>query len=124
MNKKAFEQLLARDKHCVHCGKVDDTLIPQHRANRGFGGAGKDSKFNRPSNLIVFCAEANQLIESDADWAARARLFGWKLSRWADPAVTPVYYLPTATWAILGDDYSRFELHNYNKGVFLDSLLR
>jgi hypothetical protein len=95
---------------------VDDTLIPQHRANRGFGGAGNGSVLNRPSNLIVFCAEANTLIESNADWADRARLFGWKLSRWADPSTTPVYDLPNAIYCILGDDYSRVELHNFGKG--------
>jgi hypothetical protein len=117
MNRRDFEKLLARDKHCLHCGRVDDTLIPQHRANRGFGGAGKDSVLNRPSNLIVFCAEANTLIESNADWADRARLFGWKLSRWADPSTIPVYDLPNTVWVILGDDFSRFELHNFNKGV-------
>jgi hypothetical protein len=116
MNRREFDKLLARDKHCLHCGKTDDTLIPQHRANRGFGGAGRKSVLNLPSNLIVFCAEANYLIESDAVWADRARLFGWKLSRWADPSVTPVYDLPNMIYCILGDDYSRVELHNFGKG--------
>jgi len=121
MNRREFDKLLARDKHCLHCGKTDDTLIPQHRANRGFGGAGPKSVLNLPSNLIVFCAEANGLIESDAVWADRARLFGWKLSRWVDPSVTPVYDLPNMIYVILGDDFSRFELHNYGKGVLLDT---
>jgi hypothetical protein len=121
MNRKEFDKLLARDKHCLHCGRIDDTLIPQHRANRGFGGAGKKSVLNRASNLIVFCAEANSLIESDAVWADRARLFGWKLSRWADPSTTPVYDLPNAVYCILGDDFSRVELHNFGKGVLLDT---
>jgi hypothetical protein len=121
MNRREFDKLLARDKHCLHCGKTDDTLIPQHRANRGFGGAGRKSTLNNASNLIVFCAEANQLIESDAVWADRARSFGWKLSRWADPSTTPVYDLPNMIYVILGDDFSRFELHNYGKGVLLDT---
>jgi hypothetical protein len=121
MNRREFEQFLARDKHCLHCGSTGDDLVPQHRANRGFGGASKGSKLNRPSNLIVFCAEANQLIESDAEWAARARLFGWKLSRWDDPSTRPVYDLPNAIYCILGDDFSRIELHNYGKGVLLDT---
>jgi hypothetical protein len=56
-------------------------------------------------------------MEFDADFAARARMFGWKLSRWADPSVEPVYDLPNKIYVILGDDYSRFELHNYGKGV-------
>jgi hypothetical protein len=116
MNRREFDKLLARDKHCLHCGKTDDTLIPQHRANRGFGGAGRKSVLNLPSNLIVFCAEANGLIESDAVWADRARLFGWKLSRWADPSTTPVYDLPNAVYCIIGDDWSRVELHNFGKG--------
>jgi hypothetical protein len=116
MNRREFDKLLARDKHCLHCGKTDDTLIPQHRANRGFGGAGRKSTLNNASNLIVFCAEANGLIESDAVWADRARLFGWKLSRWADPTATPVYDLPNAVYCIIGDDWSRVELHNFGKG--------
>ena len=116
MNRRDFDKLIARDRHCLHCGATDDTLVPQHRAGRGFGGASKDSKFNRPSNLIVFCSLANFLIEHDADWAAKARLFGWKLSRWADPAVEPVYDLPNAVYCILGDDWSRVELHNFGKG--------
>ena len=117
MNKKQFQQLLDRDKHCLHCGRMDDTLIPQHRANRGFGGAGKDSIYNRASNLIVLCSEANWLIESNAVWADRARLFGWKLSRWDDPSTRPVYDLPNAVYIVLGDDFSRVELHNYGKGL-------
>jgi hypothetical protein len=116
MNRREFDKLLARDKHCLHCGRVDDTLIPQHRSNRGFGGAGRKSTLNNASNLIVFCAEANSLIESDAGWADRARFFGWKLSRWADPSLTPVYDLPNAVYCIIGDDWSRVELHNFGKG--------
>ena len=117
---KEFLKYLDRDKHCLHCGSQGDDLILNHRANRGFGGAGRKSTLNNASNLIVFCAEANQLIESDADWADRARLFGWKLSRWADPSTTPVYDLPNMIYCILGDDYSRVELHNFGKGYLTD----
>jgi hypothetical protein len=117
MRPKEFLRLLERDKHCLHCGSTGDDLIPQHRANRGFGGARPDSPYNRPSNLIVLCSEANFLMEFNAEFAARARMFGWKLSRWADPSVTPVWDGPKQVYVILGDDYSRIELHNYGKGV-------
>jgi hypothetical protein len=121
MRPKEFLRLLERDKHCLHCGSTGDDLIPQHRANRGFGGARPDSPYNRPSNLIVLCSEANFLMEFDAEFAARARMFGWKLSRWADPSVTPVWDGPKQVYVILGDDYSRIELHNYGKGLLLDT---
>ncbi len=118
MKPKEFLRLLERDGgRCWHCGSSGDDLIPQHRANRGFGGASTGSKFNKPSNLIVMCSRANFLMEFDADFAARARLFGWKLSRWADPTVVPVWDGPKQVYCILGDDYSRIELHNYGKGV-------
>lgn len=112
MNRKQFDRLLSRDQHCLHCGSVDDTLVPQHRSNRGFGG----SKLRDvPSNLIVLCAVANGLCESDARFAAKARVLGWKLSRWDDPRSVPVFDLFSGVWLILGDDWSRFELHNYSK---------
>lgn len=113
MNKKAFAKLLNRDGHCWHCGSTGDNLIPQHRANRGHGGASKISKLNQPSNLIVLCSDANFMLENLADFAERGRLFGWKISRYADPATEPVYDAWKGVWCILTNDYERIELHNY-----------
>jgi hypothetical protein len=61
-----------------------DTLVPQHRSNRGQGG---DRSKNRLSNLVWLCSEVNGLIESDPEWAERARNLGVKLSLHDDPTV-------------------------------------
>lgn len=116
MNRREFQKFLDRDKHCWHCGSTGDDLVPQHRANRGAGGASKISKLNQPSNIIVMCAQANFLMEHDAAFAERARLFGWKISRYDDPALQVCYDLPRGVYCILGNDFSRVEIHNYGKG--------
>lgn len=61
--------------HGSSCGT--ETLVPHHRSNRGMGG---DKSKNRLSNIVWLCAVTNGLIESDAEWAARARNLGIKLS--------------------------------------------
>lgn len=113
MNRREFQKFLDRDKHCWHCGSTGDDLVPQHRANRGAGGASKISKLNQPSNLLVFCSRANFELEHSAEFAERGRLFGWKLSRYADPTQEPVYDAFTGVWCILTNDFARVELHNY-----------
>jgi hypothetical protein len=88
MTPKQFEKYLARDRHCWHCGQEDD-LIPHHRMNRGAGG--KNSKANQSSNIIVMCARINDLMESNAAWAAIARERGWKLSSYQNPDEIPIF---------------------------------
>lgn len=102
MNKKAFDKFLARDVCCSHCGTTDDTLIPQHRANRGMGGS---KALDRPSNIIVLCSEANGLLESNSKFAELGRKFGWKLTRGQEPETTPVYM--GDGWWLLDNDYNR-----------------
>lgn len=105
MNGRQFALYLARDMHCP-CGCVgrEDTLVPQHRINRGMGGS---KELDRPANVIVLCSSANGLIESNATWAARARTYGWKLSRSESPEETPFYDLATRTWNLIDNDYNR-----------------
>lgn len=80
----------ARDGHkCAWHGDGCDleTLVPQHRSNRGQGG---DPSKNRLSNLVWLCAAVNGLIESDPEWAQRARNLGIKLSLHDDPTCVPI----------------------------------
>lgn len=104
MKPKDFAKLLKRDRHCLHCGLDDDTLIVQHRANRGSGGSKQAEK---ASNLIVLCSAFNGLIESDADAAAKARRFGWKLSRYDHPANRAVYDVVAGEWYLLDDNFTK-----------------
>ena len=105
MNKKEFDRYLARDKsQCYHCGASGETLVPQHRSNRGMGGS---KKRHTPSNIIVFCSEANGLIESDPYLAKTARENGWKLESWQDTQETPVYNFASQSWFVLDSDYNR-----------------
>ena len=105
MNGRKFALYLARDLHCA-CGCVgrEDTFIPQHRANRGMGGS---KALDRPSNVIVMCSDMNGRIESDAEMAAIARDYGWKLQRWQAPDQTPFYDLATRKWYLIDNDYNR-----------------
>ena len=86
----AYKRLFARDLYCVWHGRGCDqeTLVPQHRANRGIGGyRGGDAL----SNVVLLCAY-NSLIESDPVIAAEARRLGIKISRHADPRAVPVQH--------------------------------
>ena len=105
MNGRQFALYLARDLHCV-CGCVgrEDTFVPQHRINRGMGGS---KLLDRPANVIVMCSEMNGLIESDQAFAAMARAYGWKLSRWDSPEDTPFYDQATDTWNTIDNLYRR-----------------
>lgn len=105
MKIREFERYLHRDGgRCLHCGRQDDTLVPQHRINRGHGGS---NVRDTPSNIIVMCSEANGLIEADARAAREAREHGWKLATYQDPLTTPVYDSTAGEWFFLRDDYSR-----------------
>lgn len=107
MNLKKFSKLLARDSYCLHCGLDDDTLVVQHRSNRGSGGykAG-----NNPANYVLLCSAFNTLIESDAKAAGMARRFGYKLSRYDNPAEKPVYDVMAGNWFILNTDWTKGQL--------------
>lgn len=96
MNKKMFQKFIDRDGACPHCGRDDDTLVPQHRAGRGMGGS---RSLDRPSNIIVLCSEANGLLESNAAFAEFGRQVGWKLERHQVPEFTPVL-LADGLWLI------------------------
>jgi hypothetical protein len=104
MNRQQFQKFLDRDAHCPHCGKTDETLVPNHRANRGFGGS---KAGNQPANIIVLCSTANGLIESDPVWAETARDYGWKLRRYEDPAEAPFYDVVHGDWFLLDNNYGR-----------------
>ena len=104
MNPKAFSKFLARDKSCVHCGAFDDTLIPQHRINRGMGGS---KLLNKPSNIVVLCSAFNGLIESNAAAAALAMKHGIKLQSWQVPETTPVWYASESAWFLLDNEGNR-----------------
>jgi hypothetical protein len=99
MTKKEFQKYLERDKVCAHCGTDDDTLVPQHRANRGIGGS---KLLDRPSNIIVLCSDANYMLEADEKFADFGRELGWKLRRGEVPEFTPVL-LADGWWMI--DNY-------------------
>jgi len=105
MTPKEFKKYLLRDLSCLHCGADGDDLVPQHRLNRGSGG--KNSKANRPSNVIVFCSYANGLAESDAHFADVCRLNGWKLRSWQEPSESPVLDAPSGVWWLLDDSFKR-----------------
>jgi len=112
MKNSEFAKYLDRDKRCYHCGSTDNTLIPQHRINRGMGGS---KTLHKPSNIIVLCSLSNGLIESDPELAQSAREYGWKLERWKDPKETPVFDFASGEWFVLDDDYNRIRLEENNE---------
>jgi hypothetical protein len=107
MTKKEFAKYLVRDADsCWHCGVSNDTLVPQHRVNRGMGGS-KAPRLNNPSNIITFCSWANGLLESSPEFAEHARAMGWKLDSWNNPLQEPVFFAANGTWWLLNDDFTR-----------------
>ncbi len=110
MTPKEFKKYLERDfNECVHCGISDDTLVPNHRKNRGHGGS---KLLNQSSNIVVMCSEFNGKIESVPAAADMARKFGWKLSSWDDPTEVPIY--SRGAWWLLDDNYGRVEFLYYD----------
>ena len=73
--------------HGVTCG--EDTLVPQHRANRGHGGR---KSLHRLSNLIWICSALNSDMESDAVTAVLARRTGIKISSHAEPSAESIHH--------------------------------
>lgn len=105
MTGKEFAKYVSRDQRCYHCGKQDETLVPQHRIGRGMGS--KNAKAERPSNVIVLCSYANGQIESDARFAENAKKFGWKLESWQNPSEEPIFDYVTGSWFALDDFFQR-----------------
>jgi hypothetical protein len=107
MNKKEFAALVARDLGgCVCCGEAE-AISPNHRANRGMGGATKTSYLNKPSNLVTLCSRMNSLIESDSGAAQIATFYGWKVSKWVKPFEIPIFDTKVGAWFILDDSFGR-----------------
>lgn len=103
------ERLFARDGwSCMACG-TRYQLSPQHRANRGMGGA-KDA--HRLSGLITLCVPHNDRLESDAAFAEHGRQRGWKVKRNSGPPASEiaVWSVPEQGWFLLADDGSRLRL--------------
>lgn len=107
MNKKMFQKFIDRDGACPHCGRDDDTLVPNHRAGRGYGGS---RLLDRPSNILVLCAAANFLLEADADFASKGRTYGWKLRRDQVPEFTPVLLIDG--WWLLDNNFNKTPVPN------------
>lgn len=104
VSKSLWLKVLQRDVSCWHCGRMDDTLVPQHRKNRGMGGS---KLLDVPSNLIALCSAANVLMESDAEFREKAIFYGWKLESWQFPDSVAVYDAMKGDWFLIDDDWSR-----------------
>lgn len=89
--KKLLKALEVRDgRACAWHpeGMCDpETLVPQHRSNRGMGGR---KSLNRLSNVVLLCSSTNSLIESDSGYADQARGLGIKISSHAEPSKEPI----------------------------------
>jgi hypothetical protein len=101
MSPKEFLKYLRRDGGCIHCGEME-TIAPHHRANRGMGGS---KARDVPSNIVVMCSAMNTAMESNADVAALARDYGWKLRSFESPADTPVFFQTRGEWFLLNDSF-------------------
>jgi hypothetical protein len=101
LDKKLLAALRARDGDvCAWSGIETQTLVPHHRANRGAGGfKGAD----RLSNLVLVDSIANGRFESDLQ--QKAKLLGFKISRYADPESIPLFH-KVHGWVLLKDDGS------------------
>jgi hypothetical protein len=101
LDKKLLDALRARDGDvCAWSGIETETLVPHHRANRGAGGfKGAD----RLSNLVLVDSIANGRFESDLQ--QKAKLLGFKISRYADPESIPLFH-KVHGWVLLKDDGS------------------
>ena len=106
VTKKEFAKFLARDGHCYHCGIADDTLVPQHRRNRGMGGS--QSRSNA-SNVVVVCSHSNGMFEASEGASRAAQRYGWKLRAGQDPLTTPVFDAFEGVWYLLDDQYGKRE---------------
>ena len=107
MTKKQFDKFLARDRHCFHCGLDDDTLVPQHRRNRGMGGS---KRLSNASNIVVVCSQANGMFEASEQASRAAQKYGWKLRAGQESLTTPVFDASQGIWYYLDDNYGKKEI--------------
>lgn len=112
MRQSDYRRMLERDEgRCYHCGTTE-TLVPQHRLNRGMGGS---KALKIPANVITLCSAFNGEMESSAEAAAMAIAWGWKIT--GQPVInesaievimkTPVYDRVTEHWFRLDNHYGR-----------------
>jgi hypothetical protein len=66
----------------------------------------KNRLAEQPSNIIVLCAEANGLLESNAKFAELGRKLGWKLRNHEIPTQVPVF--GHGGWWLLNDDFTKY----------------
>lgn len=90
-------------RRCWHCHE-EVAVGVQHRAAKGMGGS-LDAE--RPSNGLILCNIFNGDIEADAAARSLAVAYGWKVSKWDDPATVPAYDALTGFWWLLRDDGTR-----------------
>lgn len=88
---------------CPHCGETEAIGL-QHRISKGMGGS---RLLDNPANLLTFCNIGNAAMESDPDFAERARLMGWKLSRWDDPLEIGYFDKNAGQWFTLSNIFTR-----------------
>lgn len=112
MSRRVWQRVLTRDEgRCYHCGTTE-TLIPQHRLNRGMGGS---KALEIPANVITLCSAFNGEIESNSEAAGMAIGWGWKIT--GQPVIneqaievimkTPVYDRTSELWFRLDNHYGR-----------------
>lgn len=106
VTKKEFAKFLARDGHCLHCGLDDETLVPQHRRNRGMGGS---KSLSNASNIIVVCSLSNGMFEASESHSVTAQGYGWKLRAGQDSLTTPVFDAFEGVWYLLDDKFGKME---------------
>jgi hypothetical protein len=104
VSKTIWAKVLERDVCCWHCGRIDDTLVPQHRVNRGMGGS---KLLDTPSNLVAMCSESNLLMESNAEFREKALQYGWKLERYKFPEATPIYDFYKGDWFLIDNQWNK-----------------
>lgn len=107
MKKSTRRLVFERDNMlCVSCGSSDLTI--QHRISKGMGGS---KILDSPSNLLTLCLLCNERLESDAEFAALGKRFGWKLHRNRDviPSNERCWYPADGRWWLLDDEGNRVE---------------
>lgn len=74
------------------------------------GDRTKNKQASQPANILAICAALNGLMESDSATMAKAKDYGWKLSKHQDPANTPIYDSVRGAWFLLDNNYARTEM--------------
>jgi hypothetical protein len=112
MRQADWRRVLTRDEgRCYHCGTTE-TLVPNHRLNRGMGGS---KALEIPANVVTLCSAFNGEIESNAEAANMAIAWGWKIT--GQPVIneqaievimkTPVFDRVSGHWFRLDNHYGR-----------------